>query len=252
MPADTELSRHDPDVPEWDSLSTSADGGLRGFLSHNHHIGGHDFLPNRGADNDRDVVQRARPRRPAAPRRMQFLTPRSRWKTASRRSTSSAARQPSTTTRGAGRGRATHRSAAGSARPTAAARPTRSSCTGLTASRAAARSATTRAHSAWPWRASSAQRMPEAASSRLVELLGLEAVGPAALVVLLGEVARAVAVEERLADAGGVLLVARAPGGGRDVHDVAPALLVAGPARRCGSCRSATRRSRRPGRPGCR
>src|SRR4051812_24633537 len=66
----------------------------------------------------------------------------------------------------------------------------------------------------------------EPASSGLVELLGLEAVGPGALVVLLREVARAVAVEERLADAGGVLLVARTPGRGRDVHDVAPALLL--------------------------
>src|SRR4051794_29493862 len=66
----------------------------------------------------------------------------------------------------------------------------------------------------------------EAASSRLVELLGLEAVGPAALVVLLREVARAVTVEERLADALGVPLVARAPGGGGDVHDVAPPPLV--------------------------
>ena len=41
----------------------------------------------------------------------------------------------------------------------------------------------------------------EPAPPRLVELLGLEAVGPAALVVLLGEVARAVAGEEGLADA---------------------------------------------------
>src|SRR4051812_15815792 len=66
----------------------------------------------------------------------------------------------------------------------------------------------------------------EPASSGLVELFGLEAVRPGALVVLGGEVTRAVAVEERFADAAGVFRVARAPGGGRDVHDVAPALLV--------------------------
>src|SRR3954470_10375054 len=66
----------------------------------------------------------------------------------------------------------------------------------------------------------------EPAPAGLVELLGLEAVRPGALVVLLREVAGAVAVEEGLADAGGVLLVARAPGRGGDVHDVAPALLI--------------------------
>src|SRR4051812_9260594 len=66
----------------------------------------------------------------------------------------------------------------------------------------------------------------ESAPPGRVELLGLEAVGPGALVVLFREVARAVAVAEGLADAGGVPFVARAPGGGGDVHDVAPALLV--------------------------
>ena len=47
MPADTELSRHDPDVPEWDSLSPDARRlasrlmeVFAGFLSHtDHHIG---------------------------------------------------------------------------------------------------------------------------------------------------------------------------------------------------------------------
>jgi arylsulfatase A-like enzyme len=47
MPADAELSRHDPDVPEWDSLSSDARRlaarmmeVFAGFLSHtDHHIG---------------------------------------------------------------------------------------------------------------------------------------------------------------------------------------------------------------------
>src|ERR1700722_17443531 len=66
----------------------------------------------------------------------------------------------------------------------------------------------------------------EAAPSRLVEVLPLEPVGPGALVLLGREIARARPGEERLPDAGPVLLVARAPGRGGDVHDVAPAPLV--------------------------
>src|ERR1700722_16520513 len=71
-----------------------------------------------------------------------------------------------------------------------------------------------------------AWRLVEAAPSRLVEVLPLEPVGPGALVVLGREIARARPGEERLPDAGPVLLVARAPGRGGDVHDVAPAPLV--------------------------
>src|SRR5262245_59161286 len=67
---------------------------------------------------------------------------------------------------------------------------------------------------------------PEPPPTCLVELLGPEAVRPRALVVLLGEVARALPREERLAHRLRVALVARAPRGGRDVHHVAPALLV--------------------------
>src|SRR4029453_10934466 len=57
MPADTELSRHDPDVPEWDSLSPDARRlasrlmeVFAGFLSHtDHHIGRLlDFLKETG------------------------------------------------------------------------------------------------------------------------------------------------------------------------------------------------------------
>src|SRR3954470_21912276 len=66
----------------------------------------------------------------------------------------------------------------------------------------------------------------ETATSGGVEVLDLEAVAPVALVVLLGEVGGAGAGEQGGGDAGGVALVAGAPRGGRDVHDVAPALLV--------------------------
>src|SRR4029077_20133879 len=66
----------------------------------------------------------------------------------------------------------------------------------------------------------------EAASAAGVELVGLKAVGPAAFVVFCGEVAGAGAGEESVPDFGRVMLVAGAPRSGRDVHDVAPALLV--------------------------
>src|SRR4029077_15773611 len=66
----------------------------------------------------------------------------------------------------------------------------------------------------------------ESASAGFVEVARLEAIGPVAFVVFRGEVGGAGAGEEGVPDAGGVLLVAGAPGSGRDVHDVAPALLV--------------------------
>ena len=66
----------------------------------------------------------------------------------------------------------------------------------------------------------------EAASAGLVEVAGLEAVGPVTFVILGGEVARAGAGDERFPDSSRVALVARTPGGGRDVHNVAPASLV--------------------------
>src|SRR3984957_17317643 len=59
-----------------------------------------------------------------------------------------------------------------------------------------------------------------------VEVAGREPAGPAALVVLCGKVSGAGAGEEGLPDAGRVLAVARAPGSSRNVHHVAPALLV--------------------------
>src|SRR3954451_3113648 len=78
---------------------------------------------------------------------------------------------------------------------------------------------------AWPTR-----RLPsvkaQATTTGLVELVGAEPVRPGLLVVLGGEVPGAGAGGEGLPYVGGVLLVAGAPGRGRDVHDVAPALLV--------------------------
>ena len=163
MPADAELSRHDPDVPDWDSLPPDRAGCyarmmevFAGFLSHtDHHIGRLlDYLRETGeldntlvmlvSDNgasaeggatgttERDAVLQQRARaaggQPQGDRR-------------ARRPDA-----PSTTTRGAGPGPATRRSAGGSGRPTAAAPATRSSCTGPTASRPAARSAHQYAH----------------------------------------------------------------------------------------------------------
>src|SRR3954451_966878 len=66
----------------------------------------------------------------------------------------------------------------------------------------------------------------EPAPPRHVELLELQAIGPVALVGLLG---RSRSGSRRRATPGGrcrLLLVARAARGGRDKHEVAPALLV--------------------------
>ena len=152
LPADAELSRHDPDVPDWDDAPGRGapavqpeDGGLRGLPephrppprpaarlpagagpARQHHRHGH-----LGQRRER----RGRPDRAPPTRRSSSTTPRSRSRTASRSSTRSAARSTSTTTRGAGRGRATRPSGAGSARPTVAGRATRSSSPGRPASR---------------------------------------------------------------------------------------------------------------------
>jgi hypothetical protein len=66
----------------------------------------------------------------------------------------------------------------------------------------------------------------EAASAGLIKVAGLEAVGPVTFVIFGGEVARTGAGDKRFPDGSGVALVARTPGSGRDVHNVAPALLV--------------------------
>src|SRR6202034_3733693 len=66
----------------------------------------------------------------------------------------------------------------------------------------------------------------ETAPAGVVEFAGLEPAIPGPLVVLGREVVRAGPAEEGVPDAGRVPFVARAPRGGGDVHDVAPALLV--------------------------
>src|ERR1700722_7638919 len=66
----------------------------------------------------------------------------------------------------------------------------------------------------------------ETEAAGLIEVAGLKAVGPVAFVVRAREVARAGTGDERVADRGRVPLVARAPGSGRNVHDIAPAVLV--------------------------
>src|SRR6201996_4506423 len=72
--------------------------------------------------------------------------------------------------------------------------------------------------------ASAVQPQPPAAG--LVQVIRAESAGPVPLVVLGREVARAGTGGEGRPDLGRVALVARAPGRGRDVHHVAPALLV--------------------------
>ena len=138
-PPGTQLSRARPDVAAWDSArrptrSASTRGMMEvfaGFLEHtDHHIGRLARLPRA----DRRARQHARSWSSAttAPAPRAGRTARStrtcssttcprRSRTTCRRSTTWAARSTSTTTRGAGRGRATRRSGAGSARPTAAA-----------------------------------------------------------------------------------------------------------------------------------
>ena len=92
-------------------------------------------------------------------------------------STSWAARRPTTTTRGAGPGPATRRSGAGSARPTAAVRPTRSSSPGPPGWRRAERCArSTRTRSTWSRPCSTrwaSSRRPRSAASQQSPLEGV-------------------------------------------------------------------------------
>ena len=147
LPADAELSPHDPDVPEWSTLSADERRlyarmmeVFAGFVSHaDHHFGRilDTLRAHRRARQhaDHDHLRQRRLGRGRSDRLVQRDAvlqhdPRERSTRTWPRSTSSAAPSPTTTTRSAGRGPATRRSAAGSARPTAAARPTRSSCRG--------------------------------------------------------------------------------------------------------------------------
>src|SRR5579859_2982908 len=166
MPPDAELSRHDPDVPDWDSLPPDARRlaarmmeVYAGFLSHtDHHIGRLlDFLKETGEfDNTLIMVvsetgpaPRAAP--PEPPTNCSSSTTRRRaWRKASPRSTSWAAPLPSTIIRGGGPGRGTPRSAGGSGKPTGAVPPTRSWCTGRPGSPRAGRYVpSTRTSSTW-------------------------------------------------------------------------------------------------------
>ena len=99
IPADAELSRHDPDVPEWESLSPDARRlatrlmeVFAGFLSHTDApdraaagLPARDRRAGQHADHG-DLRQRRQRRgrgRPAPPtRRSSSTTPRSRWRTA--------------------------------------------------------------------------------------------------------------------------------------------------------------------------
>ena len=166
MPADAELSRHDPDVPDWESLSPDARRlaarmmeVYAGFLSHTDQQLGRilDFLRETGQfDNTLIMVvsdngasaEGGPPGRPMSC--SSSTTPRRRWRRACARLTNSAGRRPSTITLGAGPGPGTLRSGGGSGRRTGAALPTRSWCLGLRASRHAVRSGTsTRTSSTW-------------------------------------------------------------------------------------------------------
>ena len=167
MPADAELSRHDPDVPDWDSLPPDArrlaarmmevfaglpvphrpphrpaarlPAGDRRARQHARHGGLRQRRQRRGRPDRHHERAAVLQQRPGAARGQPGKDRRDRR-----------TRPPSTTTRGAGPGPATPRSGAGSGRPTAAAPATRSWCTGRTASARAARSApSTRTSSTW-------------------------------------------------------------------------------------------------------
>ena len=166
FPADAELSRHDPDVPEWDSLSDDQKKLyarlmeiFAGFLEHaDYHfgrilnaleeIGELDntlivMVPDNGASSEGGVA--------GAFNEMSSLISAGRhWRRFCRGSTSSADHPPTTTTRGAGRGPATPLSVAGRKRCIAAAAPTTWSCAGRAACRRMASCGrNTRTRSTW-------------------------------------------------------------------------------------------------------
>ena len=159
VPADAELSRHDPDVPDWDSLSRrrapavrADDGGLRrlpGAHRPPHRPAARlprgDRRARQHADHGHQRQRRQRRGRPHRLHQREQVLQLRPGRPASRTSppsTTSAGPSTSTTTPGAGPGPATRPSGAGSARPTAAASATRSSSTGPPASRPRARCAT--------------------------------------------------------------------------------------------------------------
>ena len=186
---DASCRAHDPDVAATGTSCRADEKRLyarmmevfAGFLEHtDHHIGRLlDFLEEIGElDNTLIMVDLAttapapRAGRTARSTRTCSSTtcPRRCEENLERDRRPRRARSTSTTTRGAGRGPATRRSGAGSARPTAAASPIRSSSTGRRASRPRARSATsTRTPSTWCrrcWTRSASSRRRRSAASR--------------------------------------------------------------------------------------
>ena len=156
----TRLSERPSWVPAWDIAHRRRaaplrpdDGGLRRLPDPHRRAGAARARLHRRArrarrhDRHRDERQRRLRRGRARRARSTSSTSSTSCPRASRRtcaaSTTSARRGPTTTTPGAGRGRATRRSSASSATPTRAAWPTRSSCTGRSASAPAARGTST-------------------------------------------------------------------------------------------------------------
>ena len=180
MPADAELSRHDPDVPDWESLSPDARRlaarlmeVYAGFLRTPTTSIGRvlDFLKETGQfDNTLIMVvsdngASAEGGPTGTTNELQFFNNAPEPLEDSLAAIDElGGPTTSTTTRGAGPGPGTPRSGGGSGRPTAAAPATRSWCTGRRASRPAARSATsTRTSSTWSppsWTPSASSRPP--------------------------------------------------------------------------------------------
>jgi arylsulfatase len=155
VPKNAELSRHDPDVQDWDGLSADERKlyarmmeVYAGYLEHtDHHIGRLlDFLREIGEfDNtlimlisDNGASAEGGPSGSINETSSSTLSP-TRWSRTWPPSTTSAAPSSSTITRGGGPGPATPRSGDGSVKPTEAGSATRSSSTGPTGSRPGAR-----------------------------------------------------------------------------------------------------------------
>ena len=186
VPKDAELSRHDPDVQDWNTLSADEKKlyarmmeVFAGFLTHtDYHYGRlFDFLKTIGElDNtlimfisDNGASAEGGPTGSVNENKFFNNVPDSLEENLAEDRRTGRARRPSTTTPGAGPSPATRRSAAGSARPIAAASATRSSCTGPRASRPRAKSArSTPTPSTWCRRCSrrwaSSPRRPSRAS----------------------------------------------------------------------------------------
>ncbi len=158
VPPNTDLTARPHWIQEWDGLTEDEKTlyarmmeVFAGFISHtDHHIGRVlDFLDETrrsGQHDHRRHLGQRRERRGWPARfaeRGHLLQPRAgdASRSAWRASTSWARPSTSTTTRSAGRGRATRRSSAGSAKCTRAASPTPASCTGRKASRRGVRCA---------------------------------------------------------------------------------------------------------------